>query len=758
MLVEKSEYEEQLSSELEQDAIRQEVNIDKVLGLQNEGLSDATKAGYQAIKDNFESICEGIQEYLQSRALNRGAKSKTYTALKSGRLKNLAYIIIQTTVGGVLARREKDKDEPKHISRTNLSIKIGKKIEREAKFVSEKNTSWTDWPKEQQGKCGQECLDIVQEKTALIEDCQLPPKNRKYKPTPAVKPTGYLLEYIEYFNQIFKPLYSPMVCKPKPWKGPKGGGYLSEDREIPIIRKSRYTDPDQLRDMTPEKMPLVFKVLNGIQSVPWKINKKMLGIMKKLLAEDPEIFKSDEDKKLNEAQVRLYLDEAERLAERDRFWLPANFDFRGRVYYLPFLNPQGPDFVRALLDFADSAVSKSNFAFFSYGRTLYAGRTDYVERAAWPHHDNIQNAALKPLENKWWRGAKDKWQFLRWCLEYVYTFSFPKFPDSSITKAVNNVRASSSMPIYVDASCNAIQHIAALLRDKRLAESVNMCEPPLQGKEQQKQVRDIYDDITKAVNNELKKWSRKKDRSGEFAKAWLRLGIGRDGVKETVMTIPYGRTEWANRNSLLEKYGGRLEVEDKREAANWFNNILWGTVNSEIPQIKWVKNWLGVVAKKYNSSNKHVQWKTPSGFIVRQRYFREKSKKVELPKCKNKKRFFRIREKTNAVNNNKSQDGITANFIHSLDAAALILTIRRAMDGGKKNFAVIHDCFGAPHGDIDAIARCARAGLIQAHDGYPLSEYHKSFCNGLPEKTLPDPPSMGSFDINDVWGASYAFS
>ena len=39
---------------------------------------------------------------------------------------------------------------------------------------------------------------------------------------------------------------------------------------------------------------------------------------------------------------------------RNQFWMPASFDYRGRVYFQnTALNPQGTDFDKALLYFAE---------------------------------------------------------------------------------------------------------------------------------------------------------------------------------------------------------------------------------------------------------------------------------------------------------------------------------------------------------------------------------------------------------------------
>ena len=55
-------------------------------------------------------------------------------------------------------------------------------------------------------------------------------------------------------------------------------------------------------------------------------------------------------------RTRMTMDAVSKYKDRERFYLPWSFDYRGRAYPIPaFLTPQDTDFGKSLLQFADAA-------------------------------------------------------------------------------------------------------------------------------------------------------------------------------------------------------------------------------------------------------------------------------------------------------------------------------------------------------------------------------------------------------------------
>lgn len=64
-------------------------------------------------------------------------------------------------------------------------------------------------------------------------------------------------------------------------------------------------------------------------------------------------FQRDNKRKSKRYAVNAQLALADIYKDYERIYFPHNLDFRGRVYPLPLLNPQGTDFCKSLLEFAD---------------------------------------------------------------------------------------------------------------------------------------------------------------------------------------------------------------------------------------------------------------------------------------------------------------------------------------------------------------------------------------------------------------------
>ena len=61
------------------------------------------------------------------------------------------------------------------------------------------------------------------------------------------------------------------------------------------------------------------------------------------------------------------------------------------------------------------------------------------------------------------------------------------------------------------------------------------------------------------------------------------------------------------------------------------------------------------------------------------------------------------------------ESGITANFVHSLDAAHMRYVINSMADSGIKDFWAVHDDFGTHAADIDTMMRIIREEFVELH-------------------------------------------
>mgnify|MGYP002363611652 CR=1 FL=1 len=134
--------------------------------------------------------------------------------------------------------------------------------------------------------------------------------------------------------------------------------------------------------------------------------------------------------------------------------------------------------------------------------------------------DEVHKCAEDPWNNTFWLESENPWQALGVMFEL-----------SDALKSPNPYEYISHIPVHVDGSCNGMQHYAALGKDSKGAEQVNLDKTPWPG--------DVYSAILKLVKHEID--SDTDARNEEII--WVLKGnVVRKTIKQTVMTSVYGVT------------------------------------------------------------------------------------------------------------------------------------------------------------------------------------------------------------------------
>ena len=251
------------------------------------------------------------------------------------------------------------------------------------------------------------------------------------------------------------PFLSPLAEPPEPWSQVRTGG-LPPDHwaRVPLIREhGRSIEEAARKAIGTGRMQPVLDAINSLQRVPFTINLPVLDFMER--ADDiPELDA------VIAAALTLY----------DRFYVPLNIDFRGRIYGASHFNFQREDHVRALFLFADGEPIgedgllwlKAHVAARADGNEWSsAARPSDLDRAGrikWTEDNldllrKIGNAVLSRGDpaSIAWALPKDKYQFLAACAELVQALDTgPEF----ITK----------LPLTFDGSCSGLQHLCAMTR------------------------------------------------------------------------------------------------------------------------------------------------------------------------------------------------------------------------------------------------------------------------------------------------------
>jgi len=140
-----------------------------------------------------------------------------------------------------------------------------------------------------------------------------------------------------------------------------------------------------------------------------------------------------------------------------------------------------------------------------------------------------------------------------------------------------------------------------------------------------------------------------------------------------------------------------------------------------------------------------MQWVTPSGFPVANRYRKSNPTRVRLPFLGS---SLTISDGyLDEPRKKKVLNSAVANVTHSMDSSHLTLSVNAAVVNGITNIMVIHDCFGAMAPDVWPFAGLRRGLLAwMYHDYNPLIQ--------LGGRKAPPPPDP-DFEILAVCESQY---
>ena len=554
-------------------------------------------------------------------------------------------------------------------------------------------------------------------------------------------------DQVMYNAELFSPLAWPMLIEPNDWTPEKPGGYLLNEviRGHDMVRRS---------NSSPIQGEKPFEFLNKIQKVAYTLNPFVVEVAEILqrkgrsvgkfqpicnhdlppkpydIAENAESRKAyrriaaevlnrqaQEFKK--SCRTRMTMETVERFKNKEKFYIPWSFDYRGRIYPIPaFLTPQDTDFGKSLIRFADESFmdeEAERWLRFQVATTYGLDKETLDERLSWSYRSEheIELVATDPIGNlPLWEGAEEPWQFLAACDEFYHC-------------VIKRDRISTGLPIAIDATCSGLQILAGLAKDKSTAELVNVLPSD--------KPQDAYKVIaeTSKPNIPLK----------------LRPDWDRKCTKRTVMTIPYNAKPFSNRSYIREALKDKELEVDKEELTQTVNAVR-DAMNVIVPGPMRVMKWIeSEVSNAIKRGATELQWVTPSGFVVSQRIFKKEFERITLQvlgQCN-----MRVGTGDSAEVDKARHKAATApNLIHSLDASLLCLS---ALDFNHP-IALIHDsvlCRATDMSELSRIVREKYMHLFAEHD------YLTDFANQIGAET--EPPIIGDLKPESVIESTYFF-
>ena len=554
----------------------------------------------------------------------------------------------------------------------------------------------------------------------------------------------------------------PMISKPARWIDWETGGYLQQGFSIMRMQGSK------LQRVALEKADIgtICKVLNIMGDTPWRINRRIHEVAEKLyetgggvgeipVVDDGTKFVPTENmpyiekKKLEKTKkdnwsllcdFEIKLGIARTFSKIDRFYMPLNLDFRGRIYPIsPHLNQIGNDISRGFLEFAEGKpLGPKGFRWLKIHLANKMGHDKLpIEDRIKVVEDSMQmilDIAKDPVKNREWLALEDPWQSLA-----------SIFDLTDAMKSEDPEKYVSRLHVHQDGSCNGLQHYAALGRDIEGAEQVNLADASRPG--------DIYTAVSKKVQEKVNADAA----AGHRIATQLVEKIKRKVVKQTVMTSVYGVTFLGARDQIMRQLKDReiLPDEDLKAGALYLATITMGAIADLFAGAHRIKEWFIECAGMIAKAGYPVSWVTPLGLPVVQPYRRGKStmfidtvfQRVSLLSSK----------EHLPISVPKQKSAFPPNYVHSLDSTHLMLT---AIECNKHGivFAAVHDSFWTHACDIDLMNVLLREKFVYLHSQPLLDNLLADFRARHPSIKFAPVPQLGNFDLKRVLNSTYFFA
>ena len=434
----------------------------------------------------------------------------------------------------------------------------------------------------------------------------------------------------------------------------------------------------------------------------------------------------------------------------EQFWIPVSWDFRGRVYYrVPFLNPQGTDPAKAVLQFATpTKVDQFTCYFLRLAISAAAGqdKKSYEDRCDWVvrHHDDIRNVALMFTDEGDFNTAisfleslgSDPWEFAAASEEYYWCCLAPKDRRRTVT----HYRCA------LDATAQGAQIVAGFRRSRSGASKVNVLKTDCPN--------DVYIKVWEALIDEA---AHKGMLRPKILKYMKESGYARKLAKSGIyMSAQYG-------SGVKRQYQDFIDIHSDIDNRHQFNEqeleLLRSCFKAAVEKVLSIAtfvDWMRDRAKDtFDSGRRSFNVKTANGNVCMMKYsktdpeeiytFHHGSIKIEPLK----KRFLQL-VPTREPDFDKWISSCSANAIHAQDASLL----SQAFADWSYNISTVHDSIVSAPG---ACMVALRRRFVQTYVDTIKWDFWKSVydSNQLEHDDDMYTPLIDDLDPDEVLEANY---
>ena len=689
---------------------------------------------------------------------------------------------------------------------------VGRRRRRDLikRTFNQKKITWEaeGWTEQNRVNLGVKLLEIFRDTTGYIQLKNIRTSNGKSRAivTATELIVKTLSDRMVNAENMFT-VYYPMVIKPMKWTPDNiiGGGYITNN--VTPYKLVKGAKVSYLNDLSNVEMSKTYDAVNAIQETAFRVNKTMVDVLdwsftqnrgigdlpiseNDCIPEPPHNIDTDEDAQKQYRKICYKIHDknrrsisargailrtihlANKFAEYDNIYFPHDLDSRGRIYPKPsYLNPQGTGYVKSLLEFGEGKPLKdgSDVAFIAItGANAYGeDKISLQARVDWvfDNEEMILSVARDPKVDQRWTQADSPFEFLRFCLEW---------------HGINEqgVGYISHLPCPVDATCSGLQHFSAMLRDRIGGFAVNLTEcderQDIYGLVANKTITAVTKDLTSKSKQGSEPTEGEDNRPSValLAQIALDLGITRKLTKRPVMIVPYSGTFSACMAYTEDYYVERFEkgevcpMDEKtfnRYFIPYISKHIWSNIDTTVVAARDTMNWMKKIAKLASTSESPapIQWTTPTGFIVQQAKYKTTEHKIKTY-LDGKQIRMSVRRDTKQLDPRKNSSSLSPNYIHSQDAAHLMLTICKALQSGNDmSFAMVHDSFACHASDMRVfLDDCISPAFYEMYkDGENLNRFLEEMkINIDPNAEIPPLPVMGDLNLEEVLYSDFFFS
>jgi len=640
---------------------------------------------------------------------------------------------------------------------------------------------WQSWTPRERLLVGNALIDLTIQHTGLVTHKIMVKGGKKRRLLLPSDTTMEAIKDLNAFKEILKPEFYPCISPPKDWVSPYDGGYHSHHiRPLTLVKTDNHNYLGELRHFD---MPQVYGAVNALQRTAFKVNVPILEVLRQVWAtgidlptlppsenypipgkpidiatnkEAKTAWKREaviihtENNRLDSKRLllRKTIQIADKFKDEPAIYMVYQLDFRGRIYAVPnYLNPQGADFSKALLTFAEGKPINENGAChlaihgancFGFDKVSLQERIDWVEE----NQERILSCASDPLGDLWWaKEADSPFQFLAFCYEWAGW-------------CAEGAGFVSHLPVSADGSCNGLQHFAAMLRSETTGMEVNLI--PMDDPQ------DIYQRVADRVTEKLQ------GMDDPLATLWLEFGVKRGCTKRPCMVLPYGGKQYSFSDFVMDyiveqKEKGNMHPfgDDAFRASTFLAKVIWQSIGEVVHAATDAMSWLQKAARVASSEGLPVRWDTPTNFPVLQAY---KATKPYRIKTKLLGTVFHpmLYKETGMLDKNRQSNGISPNFVHSIDASHMMITIDVAKQCEIFNFVMVHDSYGTHAADAETLWWCLRKAFVEMYSQTDvLEDFRTDLLDVLPQNRhieVAPVPAKGALDISVVEHSPFFFA